>query len=521
MHDQGKIKEALSAEEQAAREKEYEITGNLYRSLHTMLRQHVYTPEALQFNSELLLRVPEDYTMYNYRREILHALWTSTESADGAATSASARTQGLVEELHLNSKVLRKNFKIYAAFVHRHWVFEQLAALAEEEVRGVEKEQHSVQGATSSSTADSGASSDSASPAAAPSPVAHTPALEVLVKALEKERRECEQLLQLDERNFHAWNYRRWVVGEWRQAQRLGQRLTTAVLTHKRKTEADAEDTMCNPALLSPSAPASALFTQEEEAEVAYTKAKIYRNFSNYSAWHQRGLTVQAALRRFDAQRQTVALVASDAFFDELWRLVREDVDMLIKAVYCDPNDQAAWFYAPFVLQVFSRYDEALLAAYARSARLSAASDTAQGEAAEEEERDYAGLLARCHGNVMDALVEAVVELQVEETRLQDTDVYFPQYFLLSLLAQLKQDTAKAENTATTTSGGRGISKRQQYEKLIAHRVYGLKGETETNATADAVREIGPICVRHLHAHLTATDPMRAGLYDSLLQQAL
>jgi hypothetical protein len=56
------------------------------------------------------------------------------------------------------------------------------------------------------------------------------------------------RLLQADERNFHGWGYRRFVVG---------------------------------------------LMGRSPEAEEAYTKDRIDTNFSNYSAWHARTSLLQ------------------------------------------------------------------------------------------------------------------------------------------------------------------------------------------------------------------------------------
>lgn len=69
------------------------------------------------------------------------------------------------------------------------------------------------------------------------------------------------RLLEVDERNFHAWGYRHFVV------QLMGRR---------------------------------------EEEEEAYTRQRIDANFSNYSAWHTRS----ALLQKMYGSHRTITLSA-------------------------------------------------------------------------------------------------------------------------------------------------------------------------------------------------------------------
>jgi len=115
---------------------------------------------------------------------------------------------------------------------------------------------------------------------------------------LKADLKQCEKLLSVDERNFHVWGYRRWVTSQLRT---------------------------------------SGLYA--DSTENTFTKNQIAKNFSNYSAWHSRGLLLQRALLD-PHQRAAVA------------QQVEEDIDLVTRAVYVDPNDQSAWFYAMYLVEV-------------------------------------------------------------------------------------------------------------------------------------------------------------------------
>jgi geranylgeranyl transferase type-2 subunit alpha len=67
----------------------------------------------------------------------------------------------------------------------------------------------------------------------------------------------CSKMLQLDERNFHCWNYRLWVVGVYLQ-----------------KIQEMCERTQ--------------EYTTFVQNECDMAEKMIKKNFSNYSAWHYR-----------------------------------------------------------------------------------------------------------------------------------------------------------------------------------------------------------------------------------------
>ncbi|PJF17876.1 Geranylgeranyl transferase type-2 subunit alpha [Paramicrosporidium saccamoebae] len=87
----------------------------------------------------------------------------------------------------------------------------------------------------------------------------------------------CNKLLELDSRNFHCWNYR-WFLTE--------------------------------------------SFNVSIQSEFDFTTLMIYRNFSNYSAWHRRSL-----------------------LFPRL-----EDLKLIKSAYFTEPADQSCWFYLRWLL---------------------------------------------------------------------------------------------------------------------------------------------------------------------------
>ncbi|KAK7194706.1 Protein prenyltransferase alpha subunit repeat [Novymonas esmeraldas] len=445
MHDQKKKeRQVLTPEAQAAAAQTHERVGALYKSVLASNKAREFTAKTLADTEALLLDVPEAYAAYNCRRLALEAVGTaspstlgdgSSSSSTGSTAAALSRQEWLVQELKLNSKVLLLNYKNYSAFLHRHWIFNQLEMLATAELRDTV------------AASGAGCPTDGA---------ASSPTHELLCGLLRKERAQCEQLLQLDERNFHAWNYRRWVLAQESRAAQLV-------------------------AAAAPAGTSPALFTTDEAAELAYTTQKIKNNFSNYSAWHQRSLALQSAVGRWGSQpRQSpgwrAALVAQ----------LQEDVEFLKQAIYCDPNDQSAWFYAPFVFQLL---------------RGRVGHDGA--EAAE------AVTLA-------DSFLDSVVDLVAEVDRAGTEDeCYLPYYFLLDQLALLQTAACEAPGTRNSAS-------LQRHVAALLAKVPSL-AEHATDAAADGGAEATRRrrCFRYLHSRLRKADTLRQHLYDDMLQRAL
>ena len=101
--------------------------------------------------------------------------------------------------------------------------------------------------------------------------------------------------LKNDERNFHCWDYRRFVVSHSNNIQ-------------------DSE---------------------EKELEFSYNKIM---NISNYSAWHYRSKLLPAVY-----PNETLSISLNDP-------RGKNELELVQNAVYTDPGDSSAWFYYRWLL---------------------------------------------------------------------------------------------------------------------------------------------------------------------------
>lgn len=465
MHDVKK--RADSQEDTAGRRAAEERRGTLYQSQQRRYAQADYSLEAFEENTQLLLEVPEAYTMYNYRRKILAHQFASPDATK-------LPSEWLQEELRVNAAILAKGLKIYAAFVHRHWIFDTLVSQAREE-EGLNESHKPV-----STTGDE------------ETVVAPTPTRCVLLEAVHKEVRQCEKLLALDERNFHAWNYRRWVM----------------------LVAADAEDfmsrTSTDPSNAVVEGVGERLFSTQEIAEAEYTCSKIKVNFSNYSAYHQRSLMVTRALRRRGLwpitcdQATATARIAEGTLaatpapvWEELRDFLVEDVGLLLHAMYCDPNDQATWFYAPFVIRLFTAYGSYMPSLDEKKLSVQSTNPV------------VADMLAYAKGNVIDGIVKATVDLIVEEEHLQDTECYLPYFFLFRTL--IDNRVRNGQHTPPARSAP------QRWRHI--GWVLGIfsKAAPSEGDTVSQLEGAETTCLQLLYERLVAADPMRRGMYHALL----
>ncbi|KAL7685612.1 putative geranylgeranyl transferase type-2 subunit alpha [Plasmopara halstedii] len=165
----------------------HEVAGKVL----DLKRQQFFEPSVLPLTSHLLLLNPEFHMVWNYRRQTIDAL--ATKSADPAAEwQELAKT-----ELKLTLDALQRNPKSYSTWFQRKWIIDHRLG------------------------------------------------------DLQKEIGLCDKLLNLDERNFHCWNYRRHV---------------------------------CE------------LANVPKEDQLAFTTQKIEQNFSNYSALHHRSINLPKPL---------------------------------------------------------------------------------------------------------------------------------------------------------------------------------------------------------------------------------
>ncbi|KAJ1652719.1 Rab geranylgeranyltransferase [Dispira simplex] len=228
------------------REKEQRLIQE-YTTLVTTVfehrQTHDYDDQAFAQTTKLLYKNPELYTVWNYRREILNHHLPRQSIAD--------KTRTCQAELAFFMETIPFNPKCYWIWNHRMWVL------------------HII-----------------------PDP------------DWKQELALVNRMLDQDPRNFHGWNYRRYVIAQLQQQQ-----------------------------------PAKSV--DVDQAEFDYTTLKINQNFSNRSAWHNRSKLLPQLLKSIDPQDHA-----------KVMELVAQEYDLVKNAIYTEPEDQCAWLYWRWLLQM-------------------------------------------------------------------------------------------------------------------------------------------------------------------------
>ena len=246
--------------------------------------------ETMGYLNTLLPINPDYYSLWNYRKELI------------LSSSPAFPSTLFTSELKLTEMCLRKNPKCYSAWHHRKWSICQFLS--------------------------------STSPPPTPSE---------MTGALERERATTEQFLTLDERNFHCWNYRRFVVSKMVGDGEGGESFKRAF-----------GDQI---AALPPTSPMSVLtatntsFREVILGEFEFTSNKIDINFSNYSAFHYRSklLPIVLDLKMGEEQRAGKEGTAASRDLVKI-RIAKEELALCQNAIFTEPDDQSSWFYHRFVI---------------------------------------------------------------------------------------------------------------------------------------------------------------------------
>ncbi|XP_068127555.1 geranylgeranyl transferase type-2 subunit alpha [Hyperolius riggenbachi] len=232
----GRIKVKTTLEQQEAKRKEREKKLQLYVSAtqDALNKREVgqLDKEALELTTQILSLNPDFASLWNLRREVFLAL--------GNERSEEKIRSLYVGELSFLESCLRVNPKSYGTWYHRCWVMNHM-----------------------------------------PEP------------DWARELQLCNRFLEIDERNFHCWDYRRFVTQ-------------------------------------------SSLVPVTDELEL--TSNLITKNFSNYSSWHYRS----KLLPQIHPDPQRRGRLSEEALLSEL--------ELVQNAFFTDPNDQSAWFYHRWLL---------------------------------------------------------------------------------------------------------------------------------------------------------------------------
>ncbi|XP_057328588.1 geranylgeranyl transferase type-2 subunit alpha [Microplitis mediator] len=231
----GRLKIRSSAEQEARKKKEKQMKVVKYKEVMNLIFQkrddNLYDDELLMLTERILSEIPDLSSVWNIRREAFKKReWCQEEYIEL-----------LNKELILTENCLHKNPKSYNLWHQRHWVIHRLPEAK-----------------------------------------------------WKSELELCNKCLNLDDRNFHCWDYRQQLVK-------------------------------------------NAGVPNQNEFE--FSELKIMGNLSNYSSWHYR------------------SKIISNAFSDETENLsichekYNKELDLVINAIFTDPNDSSAWLYQRWLLE--------------------------------------------------------------------------------------------------------------------------------------------------------------------------
>lgn len=237
------------------------------------IRAGDFSNTTFQQISSLLQQNPEYYTIWNYRRRLLLDVFQKElKSGNNAVSETQPESTGLEgkqpvtmtlaqqeiamlvkEDLQFLIPLIKQYPKCYWIWNHRSW----LLAIATQ----------------------------------------HLPT-QTALQLWQGELALDSKMLALDSRNFHAWDYRRKIVGE---LERLGNKSMV-------------------------------------EAEFEYTTKMIQSNLSNFSAWHNRSQLIPRLLDERDADS-----ASRKELFDG-------EFELITTALYTDPYDQSLWSYHQYLM---------------------------------------------------------------------------------------------------------------------------------------------------------------------------
>ncbi|KAG7341153.1 protein prenyltransferase alpha subunit repeat-containing protein [Nitzschia inconspicua] len=260
---------------------------------------------TLKLLEKALLVNPDPLNLWNHRREVLLTMMSNDDNDDPSETTKihNDKYDKILEtERGLTQAALQRNPKSYGTWFHRKWILQTIKP--------------------------------------------------VVVEAILKEELALTTLfLSLDERNFHCWNYRRFVVacmagnwnGDWDvpiHKNATTTETTTMTSTNKlmgpqvlpsKGTGWDSSTIL--PETLTHTIPQALL-----RSEFEFTANKIKDNFSNFSAFHYR------------SQLLDFVVLSDDDDYDDQEDSLLQEFQLIEDAICTEPDDQTAWWYHAILL---------------------------------------------------------------------------------------------------------------------------------------------------------------------------
>ena len=273
---------------------------------------------ALTLTENLLTVNPDPLSLWNHRRELLQALPPNNASNDTDAQTSPQATWDLATELRVTQTALQNNPKAYGAWFHRKWVIQQ----------------HLVR--TIDSTSQESSQSTSSS-----------------FPLLQQELALTALFLQRDERNFHCWNYRRFLVAcqleLWcfSSDQAASSAATSLLLDGSWKLEDDPTPLLgAQIASLNSTNTTSSLSKHATmiyklvQQELEFSDTKIQQNFSNFSAFHYRSKLLPLLPQ----------LPANQDSYQHWTSLLAQEFEIIENAVFTEPDEYVVSLFLNSIL---------------------------------------------------------------------------------------------------------------------------------------------------------------------------
>lgn len=247
-------------------EKDKAKTAHYRKLTHDVLDLHhkeVFNNESLKLTTELLDLNPEFYTVWNFRRDVLDHMKKDLSTDEYA--------QRLNNELLYVMLLLKRYPKCYWIWTHRRWCLFELLALGR--------------------------------------------------VSWEFEFKAVLKLLEMDSRNFHGWQYRRFVVEQ--------------IETEKVNKVPPSESSV------------ALLRIQIDEFD--YTTQKINQNISNFLAWHNRSKLIPKIIKLYqdfgDSYEPKVYAV-----FKSPYEVLLHELELAKTGMFMDADDTSVWLYVAWLL---------------------------------------------------------------------------------------------------------------------------------------------------------------------------
>jgi geranylgeranyl transferase type-2 subunit alpha len=277
------------------------------------------TTTTLALLEKALLVNPDPLNLWNHRREVmLQAIKEDRKEIDkiGDADQQS-KNKFLETERVLTQAALQRNPKAYGAWFHRKWVVQTFLS-------------------TTSTT---------------------TTVPNSVTGILQEELDLTSLFLNLDERNFHCWSYRRFVVaciagnwsGEWivpvNKYNETTSLMGPQVLPTNRASTTATALSLVTTAVSDTDAISKACIIPSSlvQSEWQFTTTKIEDNFSNFSAFHYRSQLLQY-------------MVGSDNDGSEWVEYFQNEIQLIEDAVCTEPADQTPWWYHAILLDKLEQW---------------------------------------------------------------------------------------------------------------------------------------------------------------------